>query len=126
VCPNGWSTAGHHGQSRLTAQHRELDRSTSRPRGLIPDKEEIDSRTARTPLDDTDDLTSTTDQWLEIGPIQRLKGQGLGLWRLGFEGESGLGEEPADQLGPVLDALEPVLDDRVEQEDPSVRRHRST
>ena len=27
------------------------------------------------------------------------------------EGQSGLGEESADELGPVLDALEPVLDD---------------
>jgi hypothetical protein len=30
------------------------------------------------------------------------------LW---FEDEPGLGEEPVDELGPVLDALEPVLDD---------------
>jgi hypothetical protein len=30
---------------------------------------------------------------------------------LGFEGESGLGEESVDEGGPVLDALEPVLDD---------------
>ena len=44
--------------------------------------------------------------------LQTLKGQGLGcLWRFGFEGESGLGEEPADERGPVLDALEPIPDD---------------
>jgi hypothetical protein len=30
------------------------------------------------------------------------------------EGQSGLGEEPADEGGPVLDALEPALDDRGE------------
>ncbi len=35
-----------------------------------------------------------------------------GLRRSGFEGQSGLGEEPADELGPVLDTLEPVPDDR--------------
>jgi hypothetical protein len=29
----------------------------------------------------------------------------------GFEGQSGLSEEPADEGGSVLDALEPVLDD---------------
>ena len=29
-------------------------------------------------------------------------------------GEPGLGEEPVDELGPVLDALELVLDDRGE------------
>jgi len=29
----------------------------------------------------------------------------------GFEGEPGLGEEALDEGGPVLDALEPVLDD---------------
>jgi hypothetical protein len=34
-----------------------------------------------------------------------------GLWRFGFEGESGLGEEPADERRLVLDALEPVPDD---------------
>jgi len=28
---------------------------------------------------------------------------------LGFEAESGLGEESAGEFGPVLDALEPVL-----------------
>jgi hypothetical protein len=33
---------------------------------------------------------------------------------LGLEGKPGLGEEPLDQGGPVLDALEPVLDDRGE------------
>jgi hypothetical protein len=32
----------------------------------------------------------------------------------GFEGEPGLGEEPVDEGGPVLDAFEPVLDDRGE------------
>src|ERR1700683_5199412 len=31
--------------------------------------------------------------------------------RFGFESESSLGEEPADELGPVLDDLEPVPDD---------------
>jgi hypothetical protein len=40
-----------------------------------------------------------------------LKGQGLVLRWFGFEVESGLGEEAVDQCGPVLDALEPVLDD---------------
>lgn len=29
----------------------------------------------------------------------------------GFNAESGLGEEPIDERGPVLDVLEPVLDD---------------
>ena len=43
--------------------------------------------------------------------LQRLKDQGLRLRRFGFEGESGLGEESADKLGPVLDSREPVLDD---------------
>jgi hypothetical protein len=33
------------------------------------------------------------------------------LWRFGVEGESGLGEEAIDEVGPVLDALEPVLHD---------------
>ena len=33
------------------------------------------------------------------------------LRRLGFEGQSGLGEESVDEGGPVLDALEPVPDD---------------
>ena len=33
---------------------------------------------------------------------------------LGLEGESGLGEEPVGQGRPVMDALEPVLDDRSE------------
>ncbi len=32
------------------------------------------------------------------------------LRRLGFEGEAGLGEEPVDEGGPVLDALEPGTD----------------
>jgi hypothetical protein len=32
------------------------------------------------------------------------------LRRLRFEGEPGLGEEPVDEGGPVLDALEPVPD----------------
>src|SRR5271157_5727438 len=36
------------------------------------------------------------------------------LRRLGFEGEAGLGEEPVDEGGPVLDALEPVFHDRGE------------
>ena len=44
--------------------------------------------------------------------LQRLKGQGLVLRWFGFEAESGLGEESVDEGGPVLDALEPVLDDR--------------
>jgi hypothetical protein len=30
---------------------------------------------------------------------------------LGLEGKPGLGEEPLDQSGPVLNAVEPVLDD---------------
>jgi hypothetical protein len=33
---------------------------------------------------------------------------------LRFEGEPGLGEESVDECGPVLDAFEPVLDDRGE------------
>jgi hypothetical protein len=41
-------------------------------------------------------------------PLQGLKGRGLGLGRFGFEAEAGLGEESGDQLGAVLDALEPV------------------
>lgn len=47
-------------------------------------------------------------------PLQRLKGQHLSLRWLGLEGGSGLGEEPVDERRSVLDALEPVLDDRGE------------
>ena len=36
------------------------------------------------------------------------------LRRLGFQGQSGLGQESVDEGGPVLDPLEPVLDDRGE------------
>jgi|SRR5689334_7313165 hypothetical protein len=43
--------------------------------------------------------------------LQRLKGEGLGLRRFGFDAESGLSQEPVDEGGPVLDALEPVLHD---------------
>ena len=43
-----------------------------------------------------------------------LKGLAWRLWRFGFEGEPGLGEEAVDEAGPVLDAFEPVLDDRGE------------
>jgi hypothetical protein len=46
--------------------------------------------------------------------LQGLKAQGLGLRWFGFEAESGLGEESVDEGGPVLDAFEPVLDDRGE------------
>ena len=35
----------------------------------------------------------------------------VSLRRLGFEGEASLGEEPVDERGPVLDALEPVPGD---------------
>ncbi len=35
----------------------------------------------------------------------------MSLRRFGFEGQSGLGEEPVDEVGPGLAALEPVLDD---------------
>lgn len=35
----------------------------------------------------------------------------MSLLRLGFDGESGLGEEPVDERGPTLAALEPVPDD---------------
>jgi hypothetical protein len=42
-------------------------------------------------------------------PLQRLKGQVWCLWRL--EGEPGLDKEDIDELGPVLDAFEPVLGD---------------
>jgi hypothetical protein len=46
--------------------------------------------------------------------LQRLNGEHLGLyggwgWRV-----SGLGQESLHESGPVLDALEPVLDDRGE------------
>jgi hypothetical protein len=40
------------------------------------------------------------------------KGWHLPPTAAGVEGESGLGEESVDEGGPVLDALEPVLDDR--------------
>src|SRR6266542_3451806 len=33
---------------------------------------------------------------------------------LAYEGQAGVGEEAVDQIGSVLDALEPVLDDRQE------------
>jgi hypothetical protein len=39
---------------------------------------------------------------------------GLGLRWFGFDAESGLSQESVDEGGPVLDALEPVLDDRGE------------
>ncbi|WP_203905060.1 hypothetical protein [Virgisporangium aliadipatigenens] len=32
----------------------------------------------------------------------------------GFEGEAGVGGEPVEEVDAVLDALEPVLDDRLE------------
>jgi hypothetical protein len=44
--------------------------------------------------------------------LQSLKGQGLGLRWFGFDAEAGLSEEPVDEAGSVLDALEPVLHDR--------------
>jgi hypothetical protein len=44
--------------------------------------------------------------------LQRLKGQGLDLRWVCFDVESGLGEEPVDVGGPVLDLVEPVLHDR--------------
>jgi hypothetical protein len=37
--------------------------------------------------------------------LQTLKGQGLGLRWFGFEAEPGLGEEPVDEGGPVLDVI---------------------
>jgi hypothetical protein len=41
--------------------------------------------------------------------ITEIKGLGSGVYGgLGFEAEPGLGEEPVDERGPVLDALEPV------------------
>jgi hypothetical protein len=42
-------------------------------------------------------------------PLTEPERQGLEPRRFGFEAESGLGEELADEGGPVLDALEPVL-----------------
>jgi len=47
--------------------------------------------------------------WPGISPtLQRLKGEGLSM---GLHGESGLGEGAVDECGPVLDALEPALED---------------
>ena len=47
-----------------------------------------------------------------VPQLQSLKGRGLGLRWFGFAAEAGLGEESVDEGGPVLDAVEPVLDDR--------------
>src|SRR5215468_3525173 len=46
--------------------------------------------------------------------LRKLKVRVRYLGRFGLEGEPGLGEEALDEGGPVLDALEPVLDDRGE------------
>ena len=50
--------------------------------------------------------------WVTCTPIaspeclQRLKGQGLWLWRRRFEGEAGLAEEGVDEVGSALDGPE--------------------
>jgi hypothetical protein len=56
--------------------------------------------------------------------IQRLKGWGLwASWRLGVEGEAGLGEEPREQPRAVLDGPQPGLDDRGQVIDVEVPRN---
>jgi hypothetical protein len=49
--------------------------------------------------------------FLPASVLQSLKGQGLHLWRFGFEAEPSLGEEPVDERGLIRDAFEPILDD---------------